>query len=120
MNDWADEKAREYNVKWWKNDWPKPNASLAALLREVEQAGWIDGHTTGAEEGARDMVPISADRGSVFIDGQGDVDLAPKVLAEVRRVVEEVQEGWHPRGTFANGETAELVCQLILSRLEKL
>jgi len=112
MSDWADEKARG----WLRVFLPEVHErshtaeSLAALLREVEQAGWIDGHTTGAEEGARDMVPISADRGSVFIDGQGDVDLAPKVLAEVRRVVEGVKaEGYYTS-----------TCDEILSRLEKL
>ena len=74
MNDWADEKAREYNVKWWKNDWPKPNASLAALLREAAAVG--------------EMVRAE--------DKEYLTTLRSDVLAEVRRVVEGVRaEGYY-------------------------
>ena len=81
MNDWADEKAREYNVKWWKNDWPKPNASLAALLREVQstasETAWI------------------ATR--------------EQTLAEVRRVVEEVKgPGWM-YGTLPGDRACDMI-----------
>lgn len=31
-----EEAAREYNVKWWKNDWEKPNAALTELLEAVQ------------------------------------------------------------------------------------
>ena len=72
--DWADTKAREWLVEFWGIASSREvEPSLAALLREVQ----------------RDMVPLSEDGQSVFIDGQGEVDLAPKGLAEVRRVVSE-------------------------------
>ena len=65
MEDWAETRAREYNTRWWKNDWEKPNAALAALLREVWEEGLMTGSTREAETEHRAL------------------------LAEVRRVVQE-------------------------------
>ena len=77
--DWAETRAREYNTRWWKNDWEKPNAALAALLRE-EKA---------------------------------------RVLAEMRRVVEDVQKSIWGEPTD-EGSAVTLCCSEILSRLESL
>jgi hypothetical protein len=84
--DWADEKAREWlNLDWASAEWDdgSAQASLAALLREVAEA---------------------------FKAGASDAT-AKVVLAEVRRVVEEVQGGV-PQAWWVKDE--------ILKRLEKL
>jgi hypothetical protein len=98
MGDWADEKAREWlNLDWASAEWDdgSAEASLAALLREVEgdalARGAADGHDLGKED----------------------------TLAEVRRVVEDVQKSIWGAPTD-EGSAVTLCCSEILSRLEKL
>ena len=100
MEDWAETRAREYNTRWWKNDWEKPNAALAALLREVWEEGLMTGSTREAETEHRAL------------------------LAEVRRVVITVRDGWM-RGEVGVAvppppDDITKTCDQILLRLESL
>ena len=98
MSDWADERARE----WWTSiDLDKDGAattenievSLAALLREVDK--------------------VSACR--VITESEYQKVIRAQVLAEVRRVVEEVRDRWE-----AFHSVCPAVATEILHRLEGL
>jgi len=98
MSDWADEKANRFWRDWVDSD-PRHDGpdrgALAALLREVDE-----------------------DRGPYirFDDHLRDLKVQKtEVLAEVRRVVEEVSKEENLEGPSWGG-----ACLDILSRLEKL
>jgi hypothetical protein len=91
--DWADQRARQWldaaqQVECISSD--ALDASLATLLREAEQAGWIDGHTNGSEEmlaKVRGSVESVRSRyASEKTAGCADAVLAlDEVLAELRK-----------------------------------
>ena len=116
MEDWAETRAREYNTRWWKNDWEKPNAALAALLREVE------GRTR-----SETLVHccVHADEKAPYLDGcECVICHRQRTLAEVRRVVITVRDGWM-RGEVGVAvppppDDITKTCDQILLRLESL
>ena len=113
--DWADDRAFAWCAERGLSV-EKHGASLATLLREARETQFAD----------RCVYPHWCQDEHAPLGFRGDDERCPAcrlrdtLLADVRSVVEEVGEGWHPRGTFANAETAELVIQLILHRLEAL
>jgi hypothetical protein len=93
MSDWADQRAREWLIAMTATSVQYQHSSLAALLRE-QRAGYANAHMSAAEVQAMEQ---------------------DRVLAEVRREVEEVREKWATYDALVPSASRE-----ILSRLEKL